>query len=201
MSRSGYDCDGDSDNPVVYLWESITARAIAGRRGQTMLRDLARALDEMPALRLVAGSFKQADGEVCTLGALARSRGEDITTLQERAAEEASEEGCWDIARQAGTTFGVARSMAAEVMYQNDEAGPDDETPEARWARMRRWVSRKLAKDGAPFDDVPDGYAISSVGPADTFIVTGPDGLNVFAKGRERAIGFCLGHRLARALG
>ena len=50
-------------------------------------------------------------------------------------------------------------------------------------------------------DDVPDGYAISSVGPADTFIVTGPDGLNVFAKGRERAIGFCLGHRLARALG
>ena len=145
MSRSGYDYDGDSDNPIVYLWESITSRAIAGRRGQSLLRDLAAALDAMPAKRLVSGSFRRADGEVCTLGALARSRGEDITTLQERAAEEANEEGCWDIARQAGRTFGVARSMAAGIMYQNDEAGPDDETPEARWARMRRWVSRKLA--------------------------------------------------------
>ncbi len=152
MSRSGYD-DGESDNPIGYLWASIVGRAIEGKRGQKLLRDLAAALDALPEKRLVSGSFLRNDGEVCTLGALGKARGLDMSDL-EKAARDNIDDYCVDVARPAGRVFDVARSMAAEIMYQNDTApygglyGYPDlggvETPAARWQRMRAWVQRRI---------------------------------------------------------
>lgn len=45
-----------------------------------------------------------------------------------------------------GVVLGIARSMAAEIMFQNDEGwdAPRDETPEHRYERMRRWVGELI---------------------------------------------------------
>lgn len=147
MSRSGYSEDGDSDNPIMYLWQSIVDRAIGGKRGQKLLKDLADALDAMPLKRLVAGSFLRGAGEVCVLGALGIARGLDLSPL-ERAAELNLDDEYTDVAGPAGEAFGVARSMAAEIMWQNDGSSYSpfgkDETPEERWARMRAWVEKRI---------------------------------------------------------
>ncbi len=150
MSRSGYDAEGDDDNPIMYLWESIVARSIAGARGQKLLRELADALDAILEKRLVSGSFVETDGAVCTLGALGRARGLDMTEL-EKAARLARDDDWYDVAGPAGKAFGVSRSMAAEIMHQNDQdAGwqrTPTETPEQRWTRMREWVRTKLKEE------------------------------------------------------
>ncbi len=149
MSRSGY-CDyGWEENPIAYLWGSILCRAIEGKRGQKLLRDLAAALDAMPVKELVSGSFIRTDGAVCTLGALGKARDLDMSELEKAARDEVDDEdGLVDVAGPAAETFDVARSMAQEIMYQNDKAdiwnGGVDETSAERWTRMRRWVTSKL---------------------------------------------------------
>lgn len=39
--------------------------------------------------------------------------------------------------------LGIARSMAAEIEYANDESWTP-ETPEKRWTRMRAWVEAQI---------------------------------------------------------
>ena len=40
--------------------------------------------------------------------------------------------------------FGIARALAAEIEYMNDEGTFRPETPRARWERMRSWVIANL---------------------------------------------------------
>lgn len=157
MSRHGIsEGDGGWDEfDELRMWAATNAteRAIKGKRGQAMLRELATALDAMPSKRLVRGSFeRRADGEVCALGCLGRARGVDMSELQ-RLAEIAERDeddpyDDWGIPRTAADAFGVARSLAQEVMYQNDDGALDNtrETPETRWLRMRAWVARQLGE-------------------------------------------------------
>lgn len=129
MSRSGYgDCD------YLPLWRQAVARAITGKRGQDFMRELLAALDALPAKRLIASEF-ESDGDVCALGAIARARGLSL------------EVNDYDTGDDAAAALGIAPALAREILYENDE-GRYLDTPEERYARMRRWVAVCVA-DGA----------------------------------------------------
>jgi hypothetical protein len=135
VSRSGYtddDCDG-----TLYLWRRAVRNAIRGKRGQDFLRELLSVLDTLPEKRLIANSFKEGTGEVCTLGSVGVRRGTDMSAFMD-------EWGQTD--RDAiSAAFNIAPSMAAEIMFVNDDDfAYHDETPEKRYARVRAWVVSKL---------------------------------------------------------
>lgn len=132
MSRSGYsDCCEDTWASICY--RGAVAAAIRGRRGQALLRRLADALDAMPEKRLVAKDLVREDGSCCTLGALARAEGIDVSDLHPEDAEGVA------------AAFDIAPSLAREIVYENDEMiGPlgDFIVEPARW----------VAPDGRTFN-------------------------------------------------
>lgn len=136
MGRSGYSDDsGDSDIPIE-LYRQAVHRATTGYRGQHLLKKLRDALDAMPTKRLIAGNIKDDAGQVCALGALdpnAPKYDEDWGDDDEHP-------------RKLAKHFNVAPALASEIVYMNDEAfsWKGDETPEARWTRMRKWVDEQI---------------------------------------------------------
>jgi len=129
MSRSGYsdDCDGWA----LIRWRGAVASAMRGQRGQAFLKEMLAALDALPEKRLVRGEL-EADGAVCAIGSVGKARGVDMSKIDPYDRETVA------------VTFGVAEALAAEVMDVNDEQGGYRETPEARYARVRRWVEEQL---------------------------------------------------------
>jgi hypothetical protein len=136
MSRSGYSDDGCDG--TLGLYRQAVDRAIAGKRGQAFLREMAAALDAMPVKELVPDVIVQ-DGHACAIGAVALARRLDVSDL--------------DVSDQheIAARFGIARSLAAEIAYENDECGERyrdgkyvAETPAERWTRMRAWVAECL---------------------------------------------------------
>jgi hypothetical protein len=134
MSRSGYSDDCDSN--YIYLYRGMVERTLAGKRGQAFLKELATAMDAMPTKRLIARELVRADGEMCTIGVVCKSRGLDVTDVDVEDAD------------AVGDLVNIARSMAAEIEYENDECGERDETPEQRWTRMRNWVRKQISAGG-----------------------------------------------------
>jgi hypothetical protein len=142
MSRSGYSDDCDN----VQLWRRAVERAATGFRGRAFLRRLRDALDAMPTKRLIADVIKDESGDVCALGVLDPN---------------APSYDAYDLSDH----FGIARALAAEIVYMNDEyvqsrpfvkVGAEwvrrpAETPEERWIRMRKWVQEQL--------ELPPAYA------------------------------------------
>lgn len=157
MSRSGYsdDCDGWA----LIRWRGAVTKAIRGQRGQAMLRELVHALDALPERRLAVGSLVTAEGGYCTLGALGRSRGIDLASIDP------------DDREAVAKAFGVAEALAAEIMHMNDEQGPQEQVPfnvlvcgpmrpweshtqlrwkqnqqagAVRWRKMRAWAVANL---------------------------------------------------------
>ena len=116
MSRSEYTDECDDDPLAHGRWRQAVKRALEGKRGQAMLRELVEALDAMEDKRLYPGSFATADGEFCTLGALGARRGTKMDDLGD-------EDDC--DTRIVGQRFGIAPAMAAEIMYLNDEYAVD----------------------------------------------------------------------------
>jgi hypothetical protein len=133
MSRSGY----SEDCEHIALWCGAVDRATFGVRGQAFMRKLRDALDAMPVKRLITDAVRNEAGEVCALGAV-------DATVELYDAE--------DLARH----FGIARALAAEIVYRNDEdcswqrAHHVFETPEERWIRMRAWVAKQIGPDETP---------------------------------------------------
>lgn len=131
MSRSGY----SDDYEYSMLWEQAVLRAAKGYRGQHLLRKLRDALDAMPVKRLIAGRIKDHHGDVCAFGALDQSV--DLYEAE-------------DLARH----FGIARALAADIVYMNDEVGWR-QTPEERWSRMRAWIDGLIV----PIEQSTEGRA------------------------------------------
>lgn len=130
MSRSGYseDCDDSSTN----LWRGAVERSIRGKRGQAFLREALAALDAMPEKRLAADSLHEtATGEYCTLGVVGAARGMDMGPLE------------FIEASGVAKAFGIARALAAEIMWMNDD-DYDYQSPVHRWASMRSWVNSQI---------------------------------------------------------
>ncbi len=123
MSRSGYSDDCEH----LAMWRGQVASAIRGKRGQAFLREMLEALDALPEKRLIADNLIDSGGGVCAIGSVGLRRGVDMSTLDPQDQE--------TIAHK----FGIARQLAAEIAYENDEAGWND-TPEKRFERVRAWV-------------------------------------------------------------
>lgn len=130
MSRSGYsdNCDGN----YIYLYRGMVERTLNGKRSQTFLRELAAAMDAMPEKKLIKSELVSKQGEVCAIGVVCKARGIDVSNVD-----------IYD-PDAVGDLVNIARSIAAEIEYENDEGGDHNETPEQRWVRMRKWVSDNL---------------------------------------------------------
>ena len=128
MSRSGYvdDCE------TINLYRASVANALRGKRGQMFLKEMAAAMDAMEEKVLIADELVTEEGDVCAIATVARARKMDVSKLDPEDPE--------SIAK----AFGIARCMAAEIEYMNDEWGPYTETPEERWTRMRKWVDKQI---------------------------------------------------------
>ena len=127
MSRSGY----SDDCEFLDLYRANVDRAIAGKRGQAFLREMAAAMDAMPVKRLIGDQLVDSSGEVCGIGAVCEARGVDVSGIDYYSP-------C-DVAR----SVGIATALAAEIEWINDER---NETPEQRWTRVRKWVADNLQK-------------------------------------------------------
>lgn len=136
MSRSGYVDDPENLN----LYRGTVERAIRGKRGQALLRDLRKALDAMPKRELAYGMIEK-DGEVCALGAVGRLRG---ITLPSVSPDDYGEKN-----GALGTLLDIAPCLAAEVQYVNDEEGRPSETPERRFERVSKWVDANILRESA----------------------------------------------------
>lgn len=131
MNRAGYSEDYEIGQWSLIMWRGAVASAIRGRRGQAFLRELRDALDAMPEKKLIAHDLKNECG-VCAIGSVGERRGVNLTALDPD-----------DYTTVAGT-FGVAEALVREIEYENDEGTWLNETPEARWRRMRDWVEQQI---------------------------------------------------------
>ena len=134
MSRSGYGYDGaDSQEEQWALIRSAGAlnSALKGKRGQGFLREMLSALDAMPVKELHANILVE-DGCVCAMGAVAVARGVDVSEVDPEESEEVAK------------ALNISDALARYVAYLNDEHAHSQETPEARWSRMRFWVAGVL---------------------------------------------------------
>lgn len=146
MSRSGY--TDDYDDGRLNLYRANVDRAILGKRGQAFLREMAAALDAMAVKELVADEIVRDEAHVCAIGSVALARKMNVKALDPSDGDAVAE------------AFGIARPLACEIAYENDECspryerappGPDGafralppETPAERWQRMRKWVADNL---------------------------------------------------------
>lgn len=136
MGRSGYSDDIENDWSLI-CYRGAVKSAIRGKRGQGFLRELLAALDALPEKRLIAGDLEK-DGAVCALGAIGRARGIDMSAIDPE-----------DTETVAGA-FDIAESMAREIVFENDDDfGYHPETPEERYARVRKWVEANLLAKAA----------------------------------------------------
>lgn len=133
MSRSGYSDDFGCDNQWDLIrWRGAVASAIRGKKGQAFLREMLAVLDGMESKRLIANELAEGN-EVCAIGAVGKARGIDMTGLDPE-----------DRETVAGV-FGIAPAMAAEIVFENDQdLSYREETPEARYVRMRQWAVSHL---------------------------------------------------------
>lgn len=138
MSRSGYNDDWDFDSWSYIRACGALASAKRGRRGQLFFLELLAALDALPEQRLIANELEVQDGAVCAIGAVGKRRGVDMSKLDPEDAETVA------------GTFGIAECLARDIVYMNDEHGPDKETPEQRFQRMRQWVVNQIKDFDTP---------------------------------------------------
>lgn len=144
MSRSGY--SDYCEDGRIHLYRGAVQSALHGRRGQAFLREMLAALDALPEKRLIQNMLVE-DGAVCALGSVGRARGCDMTAFASKDDDD-YDDGMGDAMAR---LFGIARAMAAEIMFENDEGTWAEESPEQRFARMRRWVEANILK--APISD------------------------------------------------
>lgn len=131
MSRSDY--SDDCDQWELIMWRGAVASAIRGRRGQAFLKEMLAALDALPEKKLIDGAL-ECNGAVCAIGAVGAARKVNMTGLDP------------ENAGQVAQTFGIARALACEIVFENDEGAGywNNETPERRFERMRNWVAKQI---------------------------------------------------------
>lgn len=130
MSRSGYTDDCDSWDLI--RWRGAVTSAIRGKRGQAFLREMLNALDALPDPVLISEELVDPDGDVCAIGSVGRARGMDMSGMDYEEPEEIAK------------AFGIARALAAEIAYENDEGSWHNEKPADRFKRIRKWVTNQL---------------------------------------------------------
>lgn len=141
MSRSGYEEDWDGGCYPPEFYRQAVDKATNGKRGQAFLRRLLRVLDNMPVKALASHEWVKGD-QACALGLVAKSCGYG-------AMFEAMDPDDDNNPEVAARLLNIAPAMAREIVYMNDEGARAEETPEQRWARMRKWVSEQVKEKAA----------------------------------------------------
>lgn len=131
MSRSGYTDDGWDDDNTGWLWRGAVASALKGKRGQAFLHEMLQAMAALPERKLIDGELEH-EGAVCAIGAVGKARGIDMSGIDPEDYEAVA------------AKFGIAKAMAQEIVYINDEGTGYNETPERRFERMRHWIESEL---------------------------------------------------------
>lgn len=131
MSRSNYSEDIDGWDLV--RWRGAVNSAIKGKRGQTLLKEMAIALEAMPVKRLIADELNSKDEEVCALGAVAKYKSLKVDDVDPHRPEQVS------------AVFNIADALVREIAFENDEYY--DEMPEERYRRMKTWVMEHIKKE------------------------------------------------------
>lgn len=128
MSRSGY----SDDCEYLDLYRGTVERSIKGKRGQKFLKELAKAMDDMPTRILITNELTNKDGD-CPIGVICRNRNIDTSKVD------------YNDPDAVAKLVNISRSMAAEIEYENDEGKYGFfETPEERWVRMRKWIKEQI---------------------------------------------------------
>ena len=146
--------DGDEEYPGQWwLWEQALFRAVNGRRGQQVLRDLERALLELPEKQLIDGCLSDGKG-VCAVGAYVVQKrveaGEDrdevlrLLNLMAPFSDDWGPDG-WEAEEatiEEGRAAGMQLTLAVSIASLNDEYYPV--TPEQRYERVLAWVQKRI---------------------------------------------------------
>lgn len=144
MSRSGY-TDEDGDCSYRELYWANQERAFSGKRGQAFLKEMLASMDALPDKKLIAGLMQEESGEVCAIGSVGKARGLDMEGLNRLAELAAEDDDCGrHLVKRLSNQFNIAESMAADIMYMNDDAGCRGETSEQRFTRMRAWIEKQI---------------------------------------------------------
>lgn len=130
MSRSGY--SDDLEPLTLGRWRAQVASSIRGKRGQKLLVDLLEALDAMEIKELISNELETSDGAVCALGALGKKRGYNMKNVDVEDSDKVA------------SMFDVARQLACEIVYLNDEGY--FASPAARYHYMRKWVADQITQ-------------------------------------------------------
>ena len=133
MTRSNYDVYADA-TPYYASWRSAVHRSIRGKIGQSFLRELASEMDKMEVKELIADELINRHGGCCALGVIFKSR--CINTSFHVIDK--------DDAKEIAKAINISWSLASEIEFMNDEAGPVLESPAHRWSRMRGWVDEHI---------------------------------------------------------
>jgi hypothetical protein len=129
MNRSG--CVEECDDDLAFgRWRGQVTSAIRGHRGQAFLCELAEAMDAMPIKELITDELIDEHGNCCTIGVICKARGIDVSKIDP------------EDPRQVGDAVGIARQLAAEIEYENDDFVC--QLPKDRWVRMRTWVEKQI---------------------------------------------------------
>lgn len=139
MSRSGY--IDDIDQWELIKWRGAVASAIKGKRGQSFLLEMWKAMQSLPEPKLIAGALETADGAVCAIGSVGKCRGVDMTEID------------FEDHEAVATAFGIPHSLACEIMFINDEDFRSS-SPEERFTAMKKWIENNLLPVEEPADPI-----------------------------------------------
>lgn len=131
MSRSGYSDECEN----IEFYRQTVENSIAGKRGQAFLKEMAAAMDAMTEKKLIQGELIDSSGQVCAIGSVLKARGTDTSVIDSDEPDEVAK------------ICGIARCLAAEIAFVNDEEGRyyfRNEIDEERWIRVRKWIEENL---------------------------------------------------------
>lgn len=137
MSRSGYIEPGDpEEEKLCNIYRGTVKKAIKGKRGQAILKELLAHLDAMPVKELIANDFAS-EGSYCSLGLVGEKRGLDLSGID----PEDDSDGVDKLA----SMFNIDPSLVREIMFINDEIFTRQDGPSTlRWITVRNWVSSQI---------------------------------------------------------
>ena len=149
--------DGDEEYPGQWwLWEQAFFRAINGKRGQRVLRDLEQALIDLPEKQLIQGHLSDGKG-VCAVGAYVvhkavakgQNRDEVLAYLDSLVQPDYWDELDGWQAEEAtiieAQREGMQLTLACSIAALNDEYYSC--TDEERYERVLAWIRARILPD------------------------------------------------------
>ena len=130
----------------MYGWTNATERAYKGKRGQRILRELEAMLLAMPRKRLIDSRICE-NGDMCVIGVYLANRGADMKKIE--AETNGFIPGSIDDTARIAEEYGMAKTLAWDLAYTNDEA-LFAWSPEDRWTRMLRYIRSRMIPEAVP---------------------------------------------------